>query len=376
MDNKEFAEDVEGDSKKERRKSMRKMMLLMLAGLVWGSITSLTPTTCVAAEQVKPVTLRWSQPITENSWYGEQHKWWASEFEKRTGGRFKTQIFWMQSLSKLTDGLPVIQNRIADIAFMTASYHPSNFPLFITLDTVYNSGDDYVAAMLAALDTEENEPNLRAELEKQKVVHIIPWHAGGMQIGTKKCLNSLKDLRGMTVRTVGGTRNEFIKQLGANPIFMSSMDMYEALDRGTIQASEVTVMVAVTTKLNEVARCWYMTNSGTVLPSGVFMNLDLFKSLPQEDQEMILKLRKEYAVRFGQAVMDMEAETIREWETKYGMKRKQPSPEEQKILFEAGRKANEIFIKQQESVDPAAGKVMRFYMNALKKYEAERAKKK
>jgi len=36
-----------------------------------------------------------------------------------------------------------------------------------------------------------------------------------------------------------------------------------------------------------------------------------------------------------------------------------PSPEDEKILFEAGRKANEIFIKQQESAGhTAAGKVL------------------
>ena len=75
--------------------------------------------------------------------------------------------------------------------------------------------------------------------------------------------------------------------------------------------------------------------------------------------------------------MKTEAETILEWETKFGVKKMYPSPEDQKILFEAGRKANEVFIKQQESAGhAAAGKVLNYYVSAMKKYEDERAKKK
>ena len=37
---------------------------------------------------------------------------------------------------------------------------------------------DYGAAILAVLDTEENEPNLKAELEKEGVVPIAPYFGG------------------------------------------------------------------------------------------------------------------------------------------------------------------------------------------------------
>lgn len=357
---------------------MRRMMVLILTGLVLGCMATLISTTSMAAEQAKPVTLRWSLPMPEKSWFGPQYKWWASELEKRTGGRVAAQIFWMESLTKLKDALPAVQNRFADMAHAVGFYHPSNFPLMLALDSIYNCNKDYVAAMLAGIETIETEPNLRAEMEREKVVQVAPYHGGAFQMGFKKCINSVKELKGMSIRTMGGVRAEFLKQLGANPVNIVFTDTYEAVSRGMIQAwADAGVVAASSVKLPEVAKCLYMINSGTFLGAGSFMNLEVFRGLPQDVQQIILNLRKDFSVHFAQSLMDTEAEVIREWETKFGVIRMVPSPEDEKILFEAGRKANEIFVKQQESAGhTAAGKVLSFYMNAMKKYEDERARKK
>ena len=46
------------------------------------------------------------------------------------------------------------------------------------VDNFGNTTKDYGAAVLAVLDTEENEPNLKAELEKEGVVPIAPYFGG------------------------------------------------------------------------------------------------------------------------------------------------------------------------------------------------------
>jgi TRAP-type C4-dicarboxylate transport system substrate-binding protein len=79
---------------------MRKMMVLMLAGLVLGCMASLISSACMAAEQARPITLKLSLFWTENSWVGQNLKWWVNEVEKRTGGRVKVQAYWMESLTK------------------------------------------------------------------------------------------------------------------------------------------------------------------------------------------------------------------------------------------------------------------------------------
>jgi TRAP-type transport system periplasmic protein len=356
---------------------MKKMMILMLTGLVLGSIASFMSTNCVAAEAAKPITLKFSSPLAESSWFGQNHKWFCDELEKRTDGRIKIQIFWMQSLSKHKDALPALQSGFVDMAHTSAISHPSSFPLFMILESMCNSREDYAAAILACIETATNEPNLKAEFEKLKVVPIIPWHSGALHLGFKKCIGSLKDLKGMSIRPVGGVRAEYLKLLGANPVDIPPIDLYEAIDRGTIQGLEISYGLAFALKLYEPLKCVYLNNSGASVGSFILMNSDVFKRLPRDVQEIIPKLRSEYAVRLGQGLMDYDAEMAREWETKHGLTRKYPTPEEQKLLLETGQKANETLVKQQESGGhTAAGKVLNFYMNALKKYEDERAKKK
>jgi hypothetical protein len=101
---------------------------------------------------------------------------------------------------------------------------------------LFNFGDDYVAAVLAAIDTLDNEPNLKAELAKADIILLMPHISGHAPIGTKTELKSIKDLKGKSLRTYGGVRTQFYTNIGGNPIFMSFADMYEAMNRGTVDA--------------------------------------------------------------------------------------------------------------------------------------------
>ena len=356
---------------------MKKIYMFVALGLILGLVHFGFPTLSAAAEELKPMTLKLSHTQPEGTWYSQHYKWWAGEVEKRTGGKIKMQIYWMESLNKLKDGLHAVQSRFADTGWITSTYHPSNFPNFMLIDTAYNCGDNYIPALLSVLETIDNEPNVKAELAKNNIVLIVPHNGGQFQIGAKKPINNLEDLKGRTIRTVGGVNLDFYKELGTNPVFMSFMDVYEALDRGTIQAmGNCPIMLSFQHKLQEVIKSLYMVNHGSMVASGLFMNGDLYKSLPKETQDMFMKLRREFALRFAQAQMDVEKENLKEWQTKYGATVKYPTPEEQKILHEAGRKANDIFIKKQEgSGAPNGRKVVDFYHAAFKKYEAEYVKK-
>ncbi len=336
------------------------------------------------AQDLKPTTLRMANVVNENSWFGKQHKWWASEVEKRSGGKLKVQIFWMESLVKWKDALPGIQSGMADFAWVSSTYFPSQLPRYLMLDNLFNFGDDYVAAVLALIDTVDNEPNLKAELAKEDIILVAPHISGHAPTGTKKPLNSIRDLKGKSLRTYGGVRTQFYTNLGANPIFMPFSDMYEAMDRGTIDAlGDMAIVLSNAFKLYEVVKNVYANNppgvhgNGGALASGFYMSLKKFNELPKETQKMLLDLRKEYAVRYAQTLMDDEAAIRAEWKTKHGVSFYDASPADQKFILEAGNVANEQMFKKQEAEGhKGVREVWAYYLNARKKYEAERAGKK
>jgi TRAP-type C4-dicarboxylate transport system substrate-binding protein len=228
------------------------------------------------------------------------------------------------------------------------------------------------------METMEREPSLKAELEKQKVIMVAPYTSGQTIIGTKTCLTSIADLKGKTVRTAGGIRAQHLKNLGANPVFLPSTDAYEALDRGTVSAlGDFPASLMMSYKIYEVSKCFYMSNQGVAVAAGLFMNLDVFSSFPKDIQEMFINLRADYAEMLARDLMKYEDDFIKELQTKHRVKVVYPSPEDQKIIWEAGEKANEDLIKTQEAGGhKTARRVVNYYATALKKYEAERAKKK
>jgi TRAP-type transport system periplasmic protein len=351
------------------------IFIFILFGLAF--ITGSFSTICFGAEPFKPKTLKFAAGgFNEGSFHGKHYKWWAEEVEKRTGGRVKVQIFWMESLAKAKDMLPAIQSGYVDVGWFVTPYFPSYFPLYLLLDHSDNFMKTYSAALSALIESLDKEPNLKAEMEKQKVIVVAPYASGRILFVTKKCINSIAELKGKTVRTVGGIRSQYFSNLGANPVFMTLPDSYEALDRGTISIiGDITASVILTYKYYEVAKCTYMDNPFVGLGGALFMNLDVFKSFPKDIQDILIKLRTDYTERFAKDLTDFEKEAFRDLETKYGSKFAYPSPEEQKILIEAGKKATEDTVKKQESEGhTAARKVIDYFQGALKRQEMQRAK--
>jgi len=362
---------------------MKKVYVLFVIALGF-TFAFFTFSTACMAQELKPMTLKMANVVAENSWFGKQHKWWAGEVEKRTGGKIKVQIFWMESLVKWKDALPGIQSGMADAVWVSSTYFPSQLPRYLMLDNLFNFGDDYVSAVLALIDTVDNEPNLKAEMEKEDIILICPHISGHAPIGTKKCLNSVRDLKGKSLRTYGGVRTQFYTNLGANPIFMSFSDLYEAMDRGTIDViGDMAVVLSDAFKLYEVVKCMYANNPpgqtgpGGAIASGFYMTRKRFNGFPKDTQKMFLDLRKEYGIRYAQTLMDDEEATRNVWRTKHGVTFKNASTEDQKFILEAGNRANEEMFKKQESGGhKGVREVWDYYLKARKKHETERAKKK
>jgi TRAP-type transport system periplasmic protein len=334
-----------------------------------------------SAAELKPATLRMANTVAENSWFGAHHKWWAGEVEKRTGGKLKVQIFWLESLVKWKDALPGIQSGIADLAWVSSTYFPAQLPHYLMLDNMFNFGDDYVAGLLALIDTVDNEPNLKAELAKQDIILLAPHISGHAPIGTRQALKSVRELKGKSLRTYGGVRTDFYTALGANPIFMSFSDMYEAMNRGTIDAlGDMAVVLSNAFKLQEVVKFVHASNppgvhgNGGSLASGFYMSRKKFDALPKDTQQMLIALRREYAIRYAQALMNDEEAIRNEWRKKSGVTFVDASPEDQKFILEAGNNANEQILRKQEAQGhKGVREVWTYYQKARAKHETERA---
>jgi TRAP-type C4-dicarboxylate transport system substrate-binding protein len=346
-------------------------MLIGVVAVVFLAITVISPATCGAAA-AKPITLKFSYHMPQDSFPGLQYQWWANEVEKRTNGQYKVQIYWMQSLAKQTDALPAMQSGLCDITFVSANYFVSNFPLFIVLDMPGNGGQDYLAPVQALTDSVDHQPALKAELEKQKMELMIPYTSGLMQLAFKTRPEGLKDLKGKTIRSVGTGVSKYLQNLGANPVFMSYNDIYEAIDRGTIVGSSISVMLSDALKHSEVMKGVLMGNYAVSLAVGVYMNKDVYNKLPADVQKILMDLRTEGGIRFVTATKDFEAKIYRNWMDD-GVSIIPLNGEDRKINEKAIKDAREFLLDDYAKKTPEVRNVWDYYSKAITKYEAANA---
>jgi len=351
------------------------MTFVVLIALVFGYL--IATQSSFAAESSQPINMKVSLFFAQGSWMGKQYQSWADELTRRTNGRVKADMFWMDSLVKQQDMLPGLKAKMTDAGYLSQTYFPSNFPLLMMVDNFGNTTKDYGAAVLAVLDTEENEPNLKAELEKEGVVPIAPYFGGVGHLAVGKRVNSFSDIKGKTIRTFGGTGLNYFKALGMNPIFMPYTDIYEAVSRGTIDGFQMVLPLSDAFKHYEVVKNIACISMGAPVGPAIMMRRDLFLSLPADVQNIILDLRKEFGVRYADSVKnDFESVAYHRWVFEHNVTLLTLTPEERAFNAKAIETANDLMVKEQEGKGhKAAGKVWDYYMKALKKYTDERAKK-
>lgn len=337
--------------------------ILVFVGITFGSVCQ------TIAKEFKPKTLKFATVVPPKSFLGQQQQWWADEVARRTDGRLKVQMFWMESLSKWKDMLHAVSSGIADVGVPSSTYHPSDFRLFMLLDMPYNV-KDYWAGMMAAIDVSENEPNLKAELEKAGIKFLAPYASGHFHLGTKEVFKSLADLKGKTFRSYGGARIKWMELLEINPVFMSYADIYEATDRGTINGCELVFQLSDAFKHYEVMKYVGLADSGTVLAIPIAMNLKLWNSLPQDLQDILLQLRTDYAAHYAKSLFDLERGFMEKWK-KGGVIVEPLSEADDTIARAAGAEAQTIFLSQQTKNGVAAQVTWDYFLNSQKKYEDE-----
>ena len=323
----------------------------------------------------KPMVLKFAAVVPEKSFQGQNQKWWANEIEKRTKGQLKFQFFWMESLVPWKDSYKGTTSGICDVGVPCSTYDPSTFPLYMVLDMPYNVRD-YWAGNMALIDTIENEPNLKAELQKAGIKIIGNHNSGFFQMATKRPFDKLVDLKGKSFRTFGGARIKWMENLGINPIFMSYAEIYEAIDRGTIFGYDLVFQLSSAFKHYEVTKFIGLADTGLVLTCATAMSTKLWDSLSKENQDIITQVRLDYASHLAEELYKLEGSMIKEWQAKHGVTMKRLSPEDDKTAREAGRQAQEWFLAKQESGGAPAKKVWDYFQNSQRKYEEEvKAKK-
>ena len=249
-----------------------------------------------------------------------------AELEKRSNGRIKTTLYAGSALGKGPEHFDIVRKGMSDMGYFTATWTPGRFPLTDVLSmAAWVDGKD----VAVDIGNKVYKEALQDEFEDVKVLELN----GCIQafLWTRKPVHSLADLKGMKIRAPGGFQTQYIKALGAEPVFMPLGDVYLALETGTIDGLVTCPPLVLSFKLYEVAKYGVVATFGCV-SEGVVMNKAVWEKTPDDLKVIIEEVVSNPFRTTGGLNQSVYGTMMKEIEAK-GVKLYKLSPEQEEKWF-------------------------------------------
>jgi TRAP-type C4-dicarboxylate transport system substrate-binding protein len=223
---------------------------------------------------VPPTHSIWLDPLTP----------WTQEVEKRSNGRMTVRMFpSMQLGGKPPELYRQMVQGIADIVFTLPGYTASDFPMMSLTELPGTAADaeDGTRKLWANFDK-----FFAKEYEAAKVLML--WNSDTAGIMSRaKPVRTMEDMKGMRIRTPSRAQSAQLTALGATPVDMPVTQIYNALERGVIDATMIPLSAMLDFKLLEVVK--YLTVDAPLgrSPFLVAMNRKRYEGLPPDLKKII-----------------------------------------------------------------------------------------
>jgi TRAP-type C4-dicarboxylate transport system substrate-binding protein len=203
------------------------------------------------------------------------------DLKKKSGGKMAYTMYAGAALGKGPEHFDIVAKGLSDMGYFTATWTPGRFPLTDVLSlAVWVDGKD-VAADIG------NAVYARALKDEFKNVKVLELN-GCIQsfIWSKKPISKMSELKGMKLRSPGGHQTNYIKSLGAEPVFMPLGDVYMAMETGTVDGIVTCPPLIQGFKLDEVAKHATVLTFGCV-SEGTVMNMNSWNKLPDDQKKLV-----------------------------------------------------------------------------------------
>ncbi|MEO7031741.1 MAG: TRAP transporter substrate-binding protein [Herbaspirillum sp.] len=197
------------------------------------------------------ITLRYSTFIPEtHPMVKASIKPWEEMVERESNGKIKFKTYYSGTLHGAKDGFKATVNDITDLTHAYVNYQPGSFHLLHVLDLPFA----FPNAMVAAKVAEELYPKYFKKEYEAMGVYLADYGANGSyNLFTKKPVITLEQLKGMKIRSAGGTSTSILSALGAVPVSVPVSEAYSAFQRGLVDGVAIYNTGAVGYRVSELA---------------------------------------------------------------------------------------------------------------------------
>ena len=219
----------------------------ILPFLTAAAMTAL-PAVAFAAE---PILLKYGDPGPPTaSISSDLIKPWSEKVNKEAAGALNVKVYVGYSLVDMVNTLDRVENGVADLAFCILGPVSSQFPQTLVATLPFEARNAHEAGL--ALQRLYDAGIIADEWTMVKPIAFGDF--ANLTYHTVPEVKTLDDLKGLKMSVQGRIEGATLEALGGTPITLPINEVYEALQRGTIQGAAIGWPAAVDFKLTDIAK--------------------------------------------------------------------------------------------------------------------------
>ncbi len=244
-----------------------------------------------AAHAEAEFKLRWAHYLP-NSDFLEMEKGFAEEIKERTGGRVEIEIVYAGGLGKANEVLTLTGRGAVDMASGIPGFYADQLLFWkaYQLPFVFSSTAQAVEVSNASYKA---LPYFAEELDRMNLQFLMHQPLGSYYMTGKDAnCTTVEGLDGRKIRSFGADVPRAHSAVGGVPVTVGTTDIYEALERGTLDYSFLSRGVIASNRWYEVAKF----NCGPVMSIAghiIVMGTRTWDKLPSDIQDIILEVAAE-----------------------------------------------------------------------------------
>jgi TRAP-type C4-dicarboxylate transport system substrate-binding protein len=186
--------------------------------------------------QAQEFKLRWGHYLGNSPFLTVEQNF-AKAIEERTKGRVKIEITYAGGLGKGNELLPLTGRGGVDMSSIAPGYYAEQLAFWkaYQIPFVFNSPRQAIDILLKSF---KEIPAFKAELDKMQVHYLFHQPLGSYYLtGPSDKCDTIEGLKGKKIRSFGADVPKIHSAIGAVPVTIGVTEVYEALQRGTLDYS-------------------------------------------------------------------------------------------------------------------------------------------
>lgn len=230
--------------------------------------------------------------------------------DEATDGKFTFTEYPSQQLGDASETLNMLDTGVAEMAYFTIAYHPEELPL----SQAYSlpTGLTPTQMVSAYWEAMHRDGPIRDELQSNGMVPLVINGTAGYEFSTvSDPLPDREALAGLRIRGGGDIHQQIIERAGGTAVPLTTPEMYEGLDRGTIDGTlyqfsswpglGVDELLEHTTVGLELA---------PLVPNGLVTSDTIWAELSDTEKQILYDAGHQASVEGHQALAELDVQTL------------------------------------------------------------------